>query len=282
MGPDFSSLSTFLADIGHGVTVDLSHLLEMKEGVFWIILDIVFAAVGVWIVACFIILTKLDLRYHGWTLCVYLGLISEFILPIIGDQGFLPIVSILLDIFVCDRAYVESGDPEMTDSFLSRDCHASCWTGEHRWYVGFAVISLISYVPLAVYSRPLWQDYKTDLHIKTLPLLLMIKTIVQMLYIILNKTTFRSDKLTHAILFLAFHVAYTATNAKLVGFSYARVWFWHLLSLMGVFWIALMATMDIVTDANLAWVCLLFTGWAVLVVFGVIYQRKRYPKLLYR
>jgi hypothetical protein len=178
MGPDFSSLSSFLANIGHGVTVDLSHILELKEGVFWIILNAVFGAVAIWVVACFIIMTKLDLKYNNWTVCVYLGLISEFILPIIGDQGFLPIVSILLDIFVCDRAYTESGEPDMEDSFLSRDCHANCWTGEHEIYVGFAVISLICFAPLAVYSRPLWQEYKVSLHIKVLPLLLMIKTII--------------------------------------------------------------------------------------------------------
>jgi hypothetical protein len=92
-----------------------------------------------------------------------------------------------------------------------------------------------------------------------------------MLYIILNKTAFRSNKITHAVLFLLFHIAYTVVNYKLMGFNYARVWFWHLLSLIGVFWIALMATMDILTDHNLAWVCMLFIGWGIIFLFGLIF-----------
>jgi hypothetical protein len=200
----------------------------------------------------------------------------------LGDQGFLPIVSILLDVFVCDEAYASDGSPELTDSFLSRDCHANCWTDEHIYYVWFAIVGLIMYVPLAVYARPLWQDYKVALHIKILPLMLMLKTVVQMMFIILNKTIFRSNILAHGVLYLIFLLGYILFNVKVVTFNYKRVWFWHLLSLFGVCWIAVLATMDTMIEDHDAFVYLLFAGWGVIMLFGLFFQRKRYPSMLFR
>jgi hypothetical protein len=213
--------------------------------------------------------------------CRYLGQISEYLLPIIGDVGFLPIISILLDVFVCDQAYTESGDPEMTDSILARDCHENCWTGVHVYYAPMSFIGLVLYVPLAVYSRPIWQEYKVDIHVKAVPLHLMVKTTIQMLYIVLNKTVYRYAETAHAILFLLFQSSYVYFNYKISGFNYDRVWFWNVLTLIAVLWIATLATLDNNTGQHIAWVCLLFIGFVGIIVFGLIMQR-RYPSMLYR
>jgi hypothetical protein len=67
----------------------------------------------------------------------------------------MPIIGILLDVYICDEA---SGE-ELSDSFLWRDCHVTCWQGAHAIYVALAFVGLASYLPLAVYMRPAWQQY---------------------------------------------------------------------------------------------------------------------------
>ena len=68
------------------------------------------------------IINKIDIRFSNFVICRSLGQIAENILPFLGNAAFLPIISIILDVYVCDEAY---GDSPLTfsDTFLSRDCH---------------------------------------------------------------------------------------------------------------------------------------------------------------
>lgn len=152
MGPDFRSLNSFIANIGDSVNVDLSKLISMDEGVFWLSLNIVLIIVGVWVFLGIIIIKRLDLKYKNWLFCAKLGYYAENGLGIIGNACFIPINSLLLDVFIC----TESIGDDYTDSFLDRDCHEFCWKDEHMIYVPFVLSCMAIYTPLAVYSRPLW------------------------------------------------------------------------------------------------------------------------------
>lgn len=157
MGPDFRSMNEFLAGLSDAVTVDLDSLTEMSSGVYWLALNVVLGLVFMWVVCSIIVLTKIDLRCKGTcAICYYIGVASEFILPLMGNAAFLPITSILLDVFVCDEAYSEDGDPDWTDSFLYRDCEENCWTDDHKMYVSVALVGMFAYIPSAVFARPLW------------------------------------------------------------------------------------------------------------------------------
>jgi hypothetical protein len=65
MGPEFSSLSSFLAAVGDALSVELENLIEMGEGIFWIALNIVFGSLFIWVTCSFIVMTKLDLKLHN-------------------------------------------------------------------------------------------------------------------------------------------------------------------------------------------------------------------------
>jgi hypothetical protein len=41
MGPDFDSLSTFLSDVGEAISVDLVEMIDLSDGTFWIVLQVV-------------------------------------------------------------------------------------------------------------------------------------------------------------------------------------------------------------------------------------------------
>ena len=73
---------------------------------------------------------------------------------------------------------------------------------------------------------------------------------------------------------------YILINFKLKAFNYRRIWFWHMLSLFGVFWVGLIATLDLVTSEHFAYVILMFVGWISLIIFGVFIQKKWFPSRL--
>jgi len=54
----------------------------------------------------------------------------------------------------------------------------NCWEGVHVDYVIMASIGLTVYEPIAVFSRPLWQQAKTGLNIMAKPFFLLVKTCV--------------------------------------------------------------------------------------------------------
>lgn len=82
-----------------------------------------------------------------------IGDFADRIMPILSNILFLPIISILTSIFICDT---ESGD-NLEDTILAKDCTVHCWTNKHTNYAILVIISLSIYNPSAVFTRPLWQ-----------------------------------------------------------------------------------------------------------------------------
>lgn len=76
----------------------------------------------------------------------------EFLLPVLGNLGFLPIISTLLNVFVCDESIGDGFD----ESFLAKDCYEFCWKDFHLIYALASIVGLLVYEPLAVYARPFW------------------------------------------------------------------------------------------------------------------------------
>jgi hypothetical protein len=136
-------------------SVDMSGLIEMEEGMFWVILNVVYTLCFVWFVTAVLILLKVDIRLESQSICRNFGYYAETILPILSNSCFLPIIAILIDVNLCTE---KVGD-DVDDTYLDRDCHVWCWESEHVVYVSFAVVCFVLYVPLAVLTRPMWQFY---------------------------------------------------------------------------------------------------------------------------
>jgi hypothetical protein len=110
----------------------------------------------------------------------------------------------------------------------------------------------------------------------------MIKSVAQIAFIVFKKTVYRTNEGAHAILFMFSFVMYLIFNIKHKAFGYERVWMWHVLSLFGVLWLALLATINYFLGGyNIVYTVLLFLGLAVLVVIGLLLQQRRYPAMLY-
>jgi hypothetical protein len=94
----------------------------------------------------------------------------------------------------------------------------------------------------------------------------MLKTIFQVSIIVLSKTAGKSDFNAHAVTYLLAVIIYLLLNLRMRAFNYDVLWTWHVATLVGVFWLAFLNFCDSMTDSNVVFVILLFSGWAIIAI----------------
>jgi hypothetical protein len=213
---------------------------------------------------------------------------ADLVLPLIGNIGFIPLIFILTDVFICDQV-VGYGTLGYENSILARDCYVECWGKSHIIYAVFASLSLPFYVPSAILLKPVLNDLHDSLHIKTYPLFLVVKSIVPVVLICFSKTVKRWYSSIYSIVFLCILAVYIVFTSFIKAYNYHRVNLWQVLSLMGVFVLALLALLNdtIYHNSNFKLVIVVVIAWVFLIcnlhaAFGLIYQYFCLPSLLYQ
>ena len=202
------------------------------------------------------------------------GLFNSMYLPFFGNTMFLPFATLLLDPYVCD--FKAQGKP-----YVWRDCYMNCWTDDHFPYVIISALAITCYLPIAVFSRPLWQQAKTGLNIMAKPLFLLVKTCVQILLIVVGKSLQGANPLAHGVVFSILMAVFIYMTIKIKPFNYGRFNVWEIASLIAILYIALLASIsNMFNPEAIGWFIGLILGWAI--IFGVAYfiQRKFFENLL--
>jgi len=288
IGPDFKSLDNLLMDLAKLFTMDLSSVINFRNGVYWLSLNITFGVVAAWVVLNLFSCFRLDERLKRFCIVQKIGQIAYSCLPLLGTVCFLPIVFILVDVFICDTAVGYSAI-SYHNSILTRDCYVSCWSHSHSLYVVFVSLSLACYIPSAILLKPVWFNYQHNLHIETSPLFLVVKSIVQVVLICLSKTLKRWKSTIHAILFLCVLSVYICFVCTRKIYNYSRANLWQGISLICVFELALIALINDTLYRNTTFKLVIMVGvlWSFLIstfysVFGLVYEYFCLPSLLYR
>lgn len=279
MGPDSSSLIQSLPRLSESLTLDLQSFFSMTQGGFWLLLDFVFGVCAFWLFA--LVMLHYDLWRYTERICMFptMKTVTDLLMPLIGSVCFLPIISVLLEVFLCDQA---TGN-NITDAVLTKDCYQHCWVFPHSLYVSLAVLALIIYVPPAVFYRPLWQHLQSNLHVMTSPAYLMEKTIFQLILIVLNKTLKRVWPLVHSIAFSAAILTFTGITFRTSPFNYSRPNLWHSILLLGNCCLSgLYCLYSTGLMTRVLSVYVLLGLWGALVAVGVAVQCVRCPSMLYR
>ena len=197
---------------------------------------------------------------------------SDLLMPTFGNVLFLPIVSTLVSVFLC---YNASG-PDLTDSFLVKDCYQHCWTDAHITYVVGSGVALLLYVPLGVFTRPLWQETQRNAHIKAAPVALMARSVVQMALIVLSALLKTDAPETHAYLFYGLVAGYIGLMLKVRQFNYPRLNLWQVIVMTGMLLLAIVAlvTKNLPSEEVGLWVAGLGVVYGLMAAAGVVVQRK--------
>jgi hypothetical protein len=108
----------------------------------------------------------------------------------------------------------------------------------------------------------------------------MVKSLIQVLFIVIKKTVQRTDEIAHAFLFLILLFGYIVFNRKYRTFNYDRIWHWNFVCLCGVLWAGVLATANLLINQSFLFLLLMFVGWFALVLYGVLEMRLKYPSML--
>lgn len=223
VGPNLANLSSFMMSLSASAGYDMEKLINITNGIYWVVLDVALALVLVWTMICLLKFTRLDVLFNKlWSGFEYW---VDLLMPTLGNLLFLPIISTLTNVFLCFKSTSDS----LKDSFLNKDCFQPCWSNKHLGYVVGSGVGLLCYIPLAVFTRPLWQELQRNGHVKAQPLGLMVKSAVQVILIVSSNTLKESDPSAHAYIFFAVVTLYICFLLCARQYNYDRLNMWQVL-----------------------------------------------------
>jgi ABC-type branched-subunit amino acid transport system substrate-binding protein len=275
IAPTFQSLKLVIQAASNIFMLDVMKVAQSSKSDYWILLSVVCGLCYSWSILVALIMANAENWLRKVPLCQrLLSVMNALYLPFFGNTMFLPALALLLDVLVCDHQ-------AQGKAYVWRDCYVNCWEGEHIPYLVMAILAIIFYEPVAVFSRPLWQQAKTGLNIKIKPIFLLFKTCIQILLIAVGKSLQGISPLSHAIVFSVIFITFTVVTYKIRPFNYNRCNLWEVISLMMVSYLSVLATLSYVgNQTHVAWFVCLIIGWSIMGAAGLFIQKKKMPNLL--
>lgn len=277
LAPKFASVQMVLKDLSKLVMLDVMSVSTISKSKgetsgYWMQLTAISVLCYVWFLVVVLIALNAD-KYLKAVPGVFrvFTVVTGIYLPLVGNSLFLPFLTLLLDAFVCDHQ-------AQGQAFVFRDCYMPCWTSAHNGYIAMAAIAVFLFEPLAVFSRPMWQQSKLGLNLMLKPLFLLFKTCIQILLIAVGKSLQGTTPLAHGIIFTLLMFAYCLVAIRVLPFNYHRCNLWEIATLLAVLYFSLIATCSqTYRPENIGWFIGLLVGWGLIVLAGVGIQLKKFP-----
>ena len=246
IGPDAYDFSYVISLTNSAVSFRIDKIFAILKDEYWVQFVIAFAAVGVYLILCILKITKWDRCVCKWFCLEYW---VDLLLPAWSNLLFIPIINTLMDAFLCYQSTSDS----LTDSFMNRNCYKQCWTGDHLGYVIGSSIALILYIPMAVFTRPLWQEMESSAHVKFQPQALMAKSIVQVILTTSANTLKQFHPSVHFAVYVGVLTLYVAYQCIFPQFNYHRANLWQVLITISILFLAIVSF--VVTSVGYLEIC---------------------------
>ena len=276
IGPSFVSFNRFLSNLSEILSLNISNVTDFKDTTFWIIFYSMIFLSYAWIFIVLICYLRV-LRFSS-VLTKRLEDLKSFMIPIMSNYLFLPIVVSLISILMCDKAISK----DYTDSYLNYDCNMYCWRDDHIAYAIIACVQIVFYIPLAILYRTLWQEENQTINIRTNSLFLIVKNLCVVALVIIGKILKKDFEMIHGIVFLIISfVLFVVVILIKNPYNYDRANLWSKLVIFCVVWntaVCLMGNYSI--NENYASVALQLLGWLAIVISGLYIQNKLPENLL--
>lgn len=279
-GPVFRNGEDVLGPVFDYASGGTLEAIKFKKGVYWKVLNSFLIIILGWSVMCLCIW----LKFKGFDLKYLKGLteLSEASMPLLGNAIFLPVISVLFDVFICEEAHgVDKASLNYKDSFMYRDCNEDCWSGIHIRYAIVAAIALLVYLPVTVLSRPVWQEL-VDVNLFTRPTFFLQKSFVEVSIVMLRRGLRKRNELAHAICYLLLILLHLALTMLRIPFNYARLnmWFYLSMSFVAIFAVLNLLQLTLNGLSVAMALSLLFAIGILQICSGLIIQWRYFPSML--
>ena len=276
LGPKQESYQYALKNFQILISLHFDLYFELTFEKFWILYYAVLVFSFVWILLSLVMVFGLEIRYKNVFFCEVVKFLTELILPILGHIGFMPIFSMLMNIYLCDEGISSS----LTDSYLNQDCTTFCYKGTHKVKVVLATICIAFYLPSAIYCRPKWENTQHSLNLGTSPLYLAFLSIFQVVAVILNKTVKIYDQSIHGYVLTGLILMFLALTVYMKPYNYQRATVIQCTSLVLSAWGILISAIFIGKNNLSLWILIEFVGFFIIIFIGGIVMVK-FPAFLY-
>ncbi|OMJ70013.1 hypothetical protein SteCoe_32123 [Stentor coeruleus] len=275
-GPEQKTYKYIVNNFQIMISLDFNLYFNLKNEIFWHFFYSVLVLSYIWIFLCIFIMLKIDLRYSSNYIINKISFACDIFLPLFGHLGFIPMVSMLFNIYGCNQGI---GD-DLTESFLDSDCTCFCYKNAHLTVMTFTTISLTFFIPLAVFYRPEWEKRQKMLNLNTKPSYLSVTSIVQILIIIIAKNLKSENEMVAGIIISCLLACLLIATSVIKPFNYMRMHIMQLTSLVFSLWGILTATAIGIILSFTTWLLVEFIGSILILIFGLI-ALSRYRNLLY-
>lgn len=273
---DSSSIIQTLSEV---TGVNFRKFLIVENAAYWNMILISIIVAWLYCLLCLmIILRSKSLVLFRTSIFSILDYFSEYLMPLIGDLSFIPIISVLMNLYVCTLSISN----DLTKSYNPHDCNTFCWTGKHLSYSAISFITLAIFIPFSMYLRPLWHSFQTTLNIKPNQKYMILKSSFQIFFIVLSKTVAYSNRYAFGFLYTGMLMAYSLSFIKFKAFNYGIANLWLSVSIFMTSYTELLYSISIVSefDGNHV-LAALICGNIGIVSIGYYIQSRRCISFLY-
>ena len=275
MGPDQDAYRQVVRNLDSLISLEFEKFYDLNKDKFWMAYYSVLIFAGVWNLICVMFVFKCEVRYSNTKFSEFFKTLQQLILPLISSVMFLPLLSMLLNLFICSKS-TGSG---FEDLFMDKDCFYTCYVGDHKKIAVVAFIIIFFFALLSVYLKPFWEINQTCLSIRTKSVYLSSLSILQVTLVGLNKTLKIKNQLVHGSLCSALVFTFILFTAWLKPYNYAQANISQMISLSLSFWGIFTATIFHEIGDLMIWTLTQFMGFTFIILVGILFYT-RTPNLL--
>lgn len=276
LGPEQAAIRNLFNNFQMLLSMDFIGFFQLTTEKFWRLYIFVLVLVMVWIIPCFYMFFQLRRMGRSQETSWLKNFIKESVFPIIGHIAFVPIFSILMDIYVCKDGISK----DLTGSYLNIDCSLFCYQGIHKTYIVLSTFCIFAYLTTAIFLRPFWETCQFSLNLKTKPIYLSFLSIFQVIAVGLEKTLSTVDQNWHGAALSFLIIFFLILTFFLKPYNNKRSSLFQYLSLLLAFWGVFTSTVFRNYSDSKIWAVVELVGFAVILVIGLLI-RDKFPTFLY-
>ena len=276
MGPDQEAIKRISIRIGLILSFDFDQFYNLDQNEFWILFYSIFGFSVFWVFISLVMVFEVDIKYQDSWVCQQFSVFGNLIFPLIGSILFLPIFSMLMNLFLCSESVGDS----LTDTFMDRDCYVYCYKGKHKALTAVTIVLIFFHLALGIYSKPLWELTQDSLSIRTKPSYLSALSVFQVILVILNKTLKFQSQFVHGCVCTILVFIFLLYTIVAKPYNHKPAFALQIASLVMSFWGLLISTMFRKFGSFASLIITQFSGFTLIaIVFFILFIRA--PSHLY-
>lgn len=258
MIPSLPAVLEIFKRIGDALSLDLERIYSLDPQIYWKIYQIVLSYTGLIIISRILISLKISIPF----IKIFMSLAS--------DLFFLPIFSILLNIYMCQQ--------ESLYIYLYYDCFTQCWNGLHIFYIIINTGILAFFCIWIVYEKLRWNTNSFDeQHIFLSPVHTYLRVVFHAFIVGFKKFLWLYTSRGYTIILLVFFCLYVVACKKYSAYNSQIINLWNLIVYFAVICICLFALASEVTESQKSpfWLVVILCSWGIILVIGLLYQKQK-------